>query len=165
MVKSLFLRYFSVSSKVFFPVAYIMNGIQHLTTPTCLKFCLGIMLFIWPPTPQNLAPAVPSLAPTFIIWRKRWRQLFYSQSKPCSSRHKTISTLYADGRTDELIPVYARKHSFCGGMMKVDYGNQLRGSVVKCLTRNHRVLGFSCTGSSGFFCWECPWATHFRAPA
>ena len=27
----------------------------------------------------------------------------------------------------------------------------LRGSVVKCLTRNPRVLGSSCTGSSGFF--------------
>ena len=37
------------------------------------------------------------------------------------------------------------------------------GSVVKCLTRNPGVLGSSCTGSSGFFSWECPWARHFRA--
>ena len=39
----------------------------------------------------------------------------------------------------------------------------LRGSVVMCLTRNPGVLGSSCTGSSGFFSWECPWARHFRA--
>ena len=57
----LFLRYFSVSSKVFYPVAYIMNGIQHLTTPTCLKFCLGIMLFIWP----QLLKIWPQLSP---VW-------------------------------------------------------------------------------------------------
>ena len=36
----------------------------------------------------------------------------------------------------------------------------LRGSVVKCLTHNPGVLGSSCTGSSGFFSWECPWARH-----
>ena len=30
----------------------------------------------------------------------------------------------------------------------------LRGSVVKCLTRNPGVLGSSCTGSSGFFRWS-----------
>ena len=39
----------------------------------------------------------------------------------------------------------------------------LRGSVVKCLTRNPGVLVSSRTGSSGFFSWECPWARHFRA--
>ena len=31
------------------------------------------------------------------------------------------------------------------------FSGALRGSVVKCLTRNHGVLGSSCTGSSGFF--------------
>ena len=29
-----------------------------------------------------------------------------------------------------------------------------RGSVVKCLTRNPGVLGWSPSGSSGFFCWS-----------
>ena len=38
-----------------------MNGIQHLTTPTCLKFCLGIMLFIWP----QLLKIWPQLSP---VW-------------------------------------------------------------------------------------------------
>ena len=43
------------------------------------------------------------------------------------------------------------------------YLRVLRGSVVKCLTRNPGVLDLSCTGSSRFFTWEYPWA--LRAPA
>ena len=46
--KSLFHRYFSFSDKVFYPVAYIMNGLQHLTILISLKFYLASMLFIWP---------------------------------------------------------------------------------------------------------------------
>ena len=38
-----------------------------------------------------------------------------------------------------------------------------RGSLVRCLTRNPGVLGSSLTRSSGYFSWECPWASHFRA--
>ena len=55
MVKSFFHRYFSFSNKVFYPVAYIMNELQHLTTPTGLKFYLALcfssgpqLLKIWP---------------------------------------------------------------------------------------------------------------------
>ena len=42
MEKSLFHRFLSFSNKVFYPVAYIMNGLQHLTIPTSLKFCLAL---------------------------------------------------------------------------------------------------------------------------
>ena len=47
MEKSLFHRYFSFSNEVFYPVAYIMNGLQHLTIPNSIKFCPAL-LFIWP---------------------------------------------------------------------------------------------------------------------
>ena len=65
MVKSFFHRYFSFSNKVFYPVAYIMNELQHLTTPTGLKFCLALMFFIWP----QLLKIWPQLSPG-------WLQLF-----------------------------------------------------------------------------------------
>ena len=64
MVKSLFNRYFSFSNKVFYPVAYIMNGPQHLTTLKSLKICLAL-LFIWP----ELLKIWPQLSPG-------WPQLF-----------------------------------------------------------------------------------------
>ena len=63
--KSLFHRYFSFSDKVFYPVAYIMNGLQHLTILTSLKFYLALMLFIWP----QLLKIWPQLSPV-------WPQLF-----------------------------------------------------------------------------------------
>ena len=58
---------FSFSNKVFYPLTYIMNGLQLLTIPTSLKFCpvSCIMIFIWP----QLLKIWPQLSPD-------WPQLF-----------------------------------------------------------------------------------------
>ena len=82
----LFLRYFSVSSKVFYPVAYIMNGIQHLTTPTCLKFCLGIMLFIWPQL-LKICPSCPQFGPNFYHLAKEMATTFLQPEQTLRTKH------------------------------------------------------------------------------
>ena len=64
-VKSLFHRYLSFSDKVFYPIAYIINGLQHLTILISLKFYLALMFFIWP----QLLKIWPQLSPG-------WPQLF-----------------------------------------------------------------------------------------
>ena len=64
MVKSLFHRYFSFSNKVFDSVAYIMNELQHLTTPTSLKFCLALC-FSSGPNSSKFGPSYPQVGPNF----------------------------------------------------------------------------------------------------
>ena len=58
MVKSLFHRYFSFSNKVFYPVAYIMNGLLHLTTLTSLKFCWAFW-YSFDPSSSKFGPSCP----------------------------------------------------------------------------------------------------------
>ena len=61
MVKLFFHGYFSFSNKVFYPVAYIMNGLQHLTTPTGLKFCLALC-FSSGPNSSKFGPSFPQVS-------------------------------------------------------------------------------------------------------
>ena len=89
----LFLRYFSVSSKVFYPVAYIMNGIQHLTTPTCLKFCLGIMLFIWPQF-LKIWPQLSPVWPQLLSFGERDGDNFFTaRANPANTMKRTSNSL------------------------------------------------------------------------
>ena len=54
-----------------------MNELQHLTTPLS-----SIMFFIWPPTPQNLAPAVPRLAQLFSFGERDGDNFFRARANP-----------------------------------------------------------------------------------
>ena len=56
----IFHRYFSFSNKVFYSVAYIMNGLQHRTTPTGLKFCLALC-FSSGPNSSKFGPSCPQV--------------------------------------------------------------------------------------------------------
>ena len=69
-VKSLFHRYFSFSNKVFYPVAYIMNGLQHLTNPTSLKFCLALC-FSCGPDSSKFGPSCPQVGPNFFSFGEK----------------------------------------------------------------------------------------------
>ena len=75
MVKSLFHRYFSFSNKVFDSVAYIMNGLQHLTTPTSLKFCLALC-FSSGPNSSKFGPSYPQVGPNFFHLAKEMAPTF-----------------------------------------------------------------------------------------
>ena len=75
MVKSLFHRYFSFSNKVFDSVAYIMNGLQHLTTPTSLKFFLALC-FSSGPNYSKFGPSYPQVGPNFFHLAKEMAPTF-----------------------------------------------------------------------------------------
>ena len=75
MVKSLFHRYFSFSSKVLYPIAYIMNELQHLTTPTCLKFCLALC-YSSGPNSSKYGPSCPQVGPNFFHLAKEMATTF-----------------------------------------------------------------------------------------
>ena len=47
-----------------------------------LQLYLDLPFIHLAPIPQNLAQAVPRLAPTYFIWRKRRRQLFCARANP-----------------------------------------------------------------------------------
>ena len=47
------------------------------------KILSSIMLFIWPPKPQNLSLAVPRLAPTFFDLAKEMATTFLEPSEHC----------------------------------------------------------------------------------
>ena len=63
--KSIFQRYFSFSDKVFYPVAYIMNGLQHLTILTSLKFYLALICYSSGPNSSKFGPSYPQVGPNF----------------------------------------------------------------------------------------------------
>ena len=75
MVKSLFHRYFSFSNKVFYPVAYIMNGLQNLTTLTSLKFCLALC-YSFGPNSLKFGPSCPQVGPNFFHLTKEMATTF-----------------------------------------------------------------------------------------
>ena len=64
MGKSLFNRYFSFSNKVFYPIACIMNGLQHLTTPKSLKICLALC-YLSGPNSSKFGPSCPQVGSNF----------------------------------------------------------------------------------------------------
>ena len=70
MVKSFFHRYFSFSNKVFYPVAYIMNELQHLTTLTGLKFCLALC-FSSGPNSSKFGPSCPQVGSQLFSFGER----------------------------------------------------------------------------------------------
>ena len=74
-VKSLFHGYFSFSNKVFYPVAYIMNGLQHLTTPTSLKFCPALC-FSYGSNSSKFGPSCPQVGPNFFHLAKEMATTF-----------------------------------------------------------------------------------------
>ena len=75
MVKSFFHRYFSFSNKVFYPVAYIMNELQHLTTPSSLKFCLALC-FSSGPNSSKCGPSCPQVGSNFFHLAKEMATTF-----------------------------------------------------------------------------------------
>ena len=81
LVKSLFHRYFSFSNIVFYPVAYIMNGLQHLTTPTSLKFCLALC-FSSGSNPSKFDPSCPQVGPNFFYLAKEMATTFLARANP-----------------------------------------------------------------------------------
>ena len=74
-VKSFFHRYFSFSNKVFYPVAYIMNELQHLTTPSSLKFCLALC-FSSGPNSSKFGPSCPQVGSNFFHLAKEMATTF-----------------------------------------------------------------------------------------
>ena len=51
-------------AKVFCPVAYIMNALQHHTIPTSLKFCLALC-YSSGPNSSKFGPNYPQVGPNF----------------------------------------------------------------------------------------------------
>ena len=84
MVKSFFPRYFSFSNKVFYPVAYIMNELQHLTTPTGLKFCLALC-FSSGPNSSKFGPSCPQVGSNFFHLAKEMATTFLEPERTLSS--------------------------------------------------------------------------------
>ena len=69
MEKSLFHIYVSFSNEVFCSVANIMNGLQHHTILTSLKFCLA-MCYSSGPNSSKFGPGCPQVGPNFFLLAK-----------------------------------------------------------------------------------------------
>ena len=97
MVKSLFHSYFSFSNKVFDSVAYIMNGLQHLTTPTSLKFCLALC-FSSGSNSSKFGPSYPQVGPNFFHLAKEMAPTFLEPERTlvgnCVLHNFSIRSLY-----------------------------------------------------------------------
>ena len=89
MVKSFFHRYFSFSNKVFYPVAYIMNELQHLTTPTGLKFCLALC-FSSGPNCSKFGPSCPQVGSNFFHLAKEMATTFLEPERTLQSNIKYL---------------------------------------------------------------------------
>ena len=61
MVKSLFHRYFSFSNKVFNSVAYIMNGLQHLTEWLRVNLMQWVQFCFWKTRKHGWLPAFSTI--------------------------------------------------------------------------------------------------------
>ena len=90
IVKSLFHRYFSFSNKVFYPVAYILYELQHLTAPTSLKFCLALR-FSSGPSSSKFGPSCPQVGPNFFHLAKEIATTFLEPERTLNSSCLTLS--------------------------------------------------------------------------
>ena len=90
MVKSLFHRYFSFSNEVFYSVAKIMNGLQHLTTPTSLKFCLALC-YTFDPNSSKFGPSCPQVGPNFFHLAKEMATTFLEPERTLVKYRRTRS--------------------------------------------------------------------------
>ena len=97
MVKSFFHSYFSFSNKVFYPVAYIMNELQHLTTPSSLKFCLALC-FSSGPNSSKFGPSCPQVGSNFFHLAKEMATTFLEPERTPQSHRLLFSRVSAGVR-------------------------------------------------------------------
>ena len=72
---------FSFSNKVFYPAAYIKNGLQHLTIPSSLKFCLALC-YSFCPNSSKFGPSCPQVGQFFSFGERDGNNFFRARANP-----------------------------------------------------------------------------------